>query len=52
MPKMANGEANMPKTTDVAVEVVANQLVAPAKVADPPATATVVPEANPAAPML
>ena len=31
MPKMANGEANMPKTTDVAVEVVANQLVAPAK---------------------
>ena len=52
MPKMANGEANMPKTPDVAEELVANQLVAPANVADPPAIAAVVPEANPAAPML
>ena len=49
---MAIGEANNPTTPDVAVEAVANQLVAPANVADPPAMAAVVPEANPAAPTL
>lgn len=49
---MENGEATNPKTPEVAVEVEANQLVAPAKVADPPANAAVVPEAKPAAPTL
>ena len=49
---MENGEATNPKTPEVAVEVEANQLVAPAKVADPPDTAAVVPEAKPAAPIL
>ena len=38
---MENGEATNPKTPEVAVEVEANQLVAPAKVADPPANAAV-----------
>ena len=49
---MENGEATNPKTPEVAVEVEVNQLVAPAKVADPPAKAAVVPEAKPAAPTL
>ena len=49
---MENGEATNPKTPEVAVEVEANQLVAPAKVADPPANAADVPEAKPAAPTL